>query len=72
MVLANYKQLDLSKLPKWNATDCTFPILEAMEMLYSSNITKSSPTIAANDLTNYANDVWLMIVTMTTGKLKII
>ncbi len=68
MVQDNYKELDLSKLQNWNATDCSFPILDAMEMLYKSNITKSSPSSAANDLTNYANDVWLMIVTMTTGK----
>lgn len=39
-----------------------------MELLDSSNINKTNTTTTMNnDLTNYANDVWLMIVTMTTG-----
>ena len=66
LVEANSANTKLAEIVNWNATNCSFPILDIMYALNSANITNTSVTVS-NDLTNYANDVWLMIVTMTTG-----
>lgn len=64
----HHNSLQLQNIPYWNSSNCSFPIIEIMDALQKSSLSKSSLNItASNDLTNYANDVWLMIVTMTTG-----
>jgi len=75
VVSENYDILNLTNYPLWNASNCSFPLIDMMTLLDNSNITSTNTSTAMNnDLTNYANDIWLMIVTMTTGRivLKII
>lgn len=64
----HHNSLELQNIPYWNSSNCSFPIIEIMDAIQKSALSKNSLNItASNDLTNYANDVWLMIVTMTTG-----
>lgn len=71
VLLAHSDDLNLTMVQNWNASNCSFPIYQIMELLENYDHTKISSTLentSRNDLTNYANDIWLMIVTMTTGE----